>query len=41
MDKKMTSNQPFWLLVIYFWKLRPIPQTGRDIRLTTLSACAG
>ena len=38
----MTSNQNDWLLVIFiFGDEMPIPQTGREIRLTTLSACAG
>jgi hypothetical protein len=29
------------LLVILLRRKMPIPQTGREIRLTTLSACAG
>jgi hypothetical protein len=37
----MTDSR-LWLTVIFdFWRRMPIPQTGREIRLTTLSTCAG
>ena len=38
----MTSNQNHWLLVIlYSGDAMAIPKSGREIRLTTLSTCAG
>jgi len=38
----MASNQFCWLLVIlYLGDRMAIPKTGREIRLTTLSTCAG
>jgi hypothetical protein len=37
---KVKSENAFYF-PYFIWSFMPIPKTGREVRLTTLSTCAG